>query len=280
VIWGVAFTVNKIGLESFTPPQLTALRFLVAGVAVIWLPRPAVSWPALIWIGLTLFAGQFLLQFFGIAHGMPPGLTAFAVQTQALFTVLFAALMLGDRPTGQQVAGMLAALAGLLMIALTLGHGVPATAFILTLASAVSWGVGNVLVKRLKNVDMLPLIAWACLVPPLPALVLSVALDGPSSLVQAIADVSWTSAGAVIYLGLVATVFGYAVWSSLLARYPAGAVAPYALLAPCSGALTSSLVLGERFEPLRLGGMAVMLLGLLIAVFPFGRFGVSRVQKT
>jgi O-acetylserine/cysteine efflux transporter len=30
-------------------------------------------------IGLTLFTGQFLFQFFGISRGMPPGLAAIVV---------------------------------------------------------------------------------------------------------------------------------------------------------------------------------------------------------
>ena len=37
----------------------------------MWLLPPPVPWTALIPTGLTLFAGQFLFQFFGIAHGMP-----------------------------------------------------------------------------------------------------------------------------------------------------------------------------------------------------------------
>ncbi|KPU95664.1 hypothetical protein APR50_09930 [Variovorax paradoxus] len=129
VVWGVAFVVSKIGLESFTPPQLTALRFLVAAAGVLWLPRPAVSWKAVVFIGFTVFTGQFLLQFFGIAFGMPAGLTAFVVQSQALFTVVFAALMFGDRPSSQQIIGMSVALVGLFVIGLTLSGGVPALAF-------------------------------------------------------------------------------------------------------------------------------------------------------
>ncbi len=92
VIWGFAFVATKIGLESFSPPQLTALRFLIASVPAVVLARPPIPWPALVAVGLTLFAGQFLFQFFGIAHGMPPGLASIIVQTQALFTILFAAL--------------------------------------------------------------------------------------------------------------------------------------------------------------------------------------------
>ena len=66
---------------------------------MVVVPRPNIPWSTLIAIGLTVFTGQFLLQFFGIAYGMPAGLTAVVVQTQALFTVLFATLVIGDRPT-------------------------------------------------------------------------------------------------------------------------------------------------------------------------------------
>ncbi len=271
VIWGVAFVVSKIGLESFTPPQLTALRFIVAAIAAIWLPRPRISWTLLISIGLSVFTGQFLLQFFGIANGMPAGLTAVVVQTQALFTVVFAAFAIGDKPSVQQVVGMLAALIGLLIIGLTLGGGVTAIGFVLTLASGVSWAIGNVLVKRLPKVDMLRLMVWASLVPPLPALAISSILDGPGSLIDAVASASWLGIGAAVYLGLLASVLAYAVWGSLLHQYSTGAVAPFALLSPCVGAITSALVFGERFGPLRLAGMACILIGVAIVALPLRR---------
>lgn len=283
VIWGVAFAVSKIGLESFTPPQLTALRFLVAATAVAWLPRPRISWKALISIGLTVFAGQFLFQFFGIANGMPAGLTAVVVQTQALFTVLFAALVIGDKPNVQQILGMITAFAGLVMIGLTLGATVPIVAFALTLASAISWAIGNVLVKRLPKVNMLHLMVWASLVPPIPALTISSILDGPLALLHALANVSALGMIAPLYLGLLASVFAYSVWGRLLQRYSTGAVAPFALLAPGVGAIASSLIYGESFGSYRLAGMAFMLFGLAIVVLPrrsvafvFARFGIGQ----
>lgn len=278
-IWGVAFVVSKIGLESFTPPQLTALRFLVAAVAAIWLPRPRIPWPSLIGIGLTVFTGQFLLQFFGIANGMPAGLTAVVVQTQALFTVVFAAVAIGDRPNAQQIIGMSAAFAGLSLIGFTLGGSVTLLGFTLTLASAVSWAIGNVLVKRLPKTDMLNLMVWASLVPPLPALAISAVLDGPASLMHAIAGASWLALGAPIYLGLLASVLAYAVWGSLLHQYPTGAVAPFALLSPCVGAIASVLVFGERFGLLRLFGMACILLGVAIVAFPLRRLRSLRAAR-
>ena len=77
---------------------------------------------------------------------------------------------------------------------------------------------------------------------------------------------SWLGLGATLYLGLVATVLAYAIWGHLLRCYPAATVAPFALLIPFVAAYASSLVFGERFGPLRLAGMALVLLGLAIIV--------------
>jgi O-acetylserine/cysteine efflux transporter len=271
VIWGIAFVISKVGLESFTPPQLTALRFIVAATAAIWLPRPNIPWPMLIAIGLTVFTGQFLLQFFGIAYGMPAGLTAVVSQTQALFTVLFAAIIIGDKPSAKQIVGMLIAFAGLLMIGSTIGGTITVLGFSLTLASAISWAIGNVLVKRLPKVDMLHLMVWASLVPPLPALAISFALDGPGALWSSLAHASWSGIGAPIYLGLLASVFAYAIWGNLLQRYSTGAVAPFALLSPCVGAIASAIVFGEQFGPVRVVGIVFMLIGIAIVAVPLQR---------
>ena len=71
---------------------MTALRFSIAAVPCLFVRKPKVSWPLLIAISFTLFLGQFLAQAFGIAHGVPVGLTSVIVQSQALFTIGFAAI--------------------------------------------------------------------------------------------------------------------------------------------------------------------------------------------
>lgn len=276
VIWGLAFVATRWALDDFTPPQLTALRFLIAAAPAIALARPRVPWRLLVPIGLTLFMGQFLLQFFGIAAGMPPGLAAIVVQTQALFTILFAALALGERPGRREWTGTALALTGLGLIALTVGRDLTAAGLALTGLSALSWGVGNVLVKRLPPVDMLRLMVWLSVIPPLPSLALSLALDGPHALGDALAASSWLGRAAALYLGLVATVLAYAIWGGLLRRYPAATVTPFALLIPFVAAYASSLAFGERFGPLRFAGMALVLLGLAVIVAPVGSEGRDR----
>jgi O-acetylserine/cysteine efflux transporter len=160
------------------------------------------------------------------------------------------------------------AFAGLAVIALTVGRDLTAVGLCLTAMSAISWGIGNVLVKRLPPVEMLNLMVWLSLVPPLPSLALSLAMDGPAGIARAVTGASWLAVAAALYLGLVATVLAYAIWGSLLRRYSAATVTPFALLAPFVAAYASSLVFGERFGALRLVGMGLVLLGLAVIVLP------------
>lgn len=268
VLWGAAFVATRIGLDSFSAPQLTLLRFGLAALPALVLPRPGVGGTSLVAVGLTLFAGQFLFQFFGIALGTPVGVAAVVVHAQALFTIAFAATLLGERPAARQWLGVALALGGLGLITLTVGGDLPPLAFLLTLLSPVSFGLGNVLLKRLGAADLPGLIAWLSLVPPLPALALSLVMDGPGALPRALVRGSWAGWIAALYLGVVATTLAYALWAALLRRYPASTVGPFALLVPVVGAALSALVFGERFGPLRLAGMTLILAGLAVLVGP------------
>jgi O-acetylserine/cysteine efflux transporter len=240
---------------------------MIAALLVFFYPRPKIAWSLLIIIGLTLFTGQFLLIFFAMQMGMPPGLASVTQQTQAFFTIALAAAFLRDRPTRRQIAGMIIAFAGLALVARTAGGDIPMIALVVAIAAALCWAVGNVLVKRIGPIPMRPLMAWLSLIPPIPALLISAVLPGPS-LFEALLRASFLSLAAVLYLGFIATVLAYASWGSLLARYPAANVAPFSLLAPCVGIFASMLIFAEHFGPARIAGIVLILLGLCVIVLP------------
>ena len=269
VIWGLAFVATKIALESFSPPQLTALRFLIACLPALLLPRPRIPWHLLILIGLTLFTGQFLLLFFAFVNGLPPGVASVTQQMQAFFTVGLAAVFLGDVPTARQGAGMAIALAGLILVGLTVDAQLSVLGLALAMGGALSWAVGNVLVKRTGDTPMFALVAWLSLVPPIPALAVAAVYDQQPFLIAQLLAASWTSLAAALYLGAIATTLAYAIWGRLLARYSTALVAPFALVAPCVGVVGSALVFGERFGAVRSVGMLFILAGLAVIVLPF-----------
>jgi O-acetylserine/cysteine efflux transporter len=268
VTWGLGFIAGRYAVDSFSAPQVVAIRFLIASTPVLFVAHPRVGWRTLVMIGATLFAGQFLLMFFAFEAGLPPGLASVTQQMHVFFTVLLSAVFLGDVPTRRQTAGMALAFAGLALIGLSVGGDLlrPA-ALVLAMGGAFSWSIGNVLVKRLPDQPMFPLIVWASLVPPLPALAISAAQGHGDSIVAAIAGAPWTGIAAVLYMGGASTAV-YAIWGDLLRRYPAGAIAPFALLSPCTGIIASAIIFGEAFSPLRCAGMALILAGLGWIILP------------
>ena len=96
IVWGLNFVVIKIGLHDMPPMLLGALRFMLAAFpAILFIRRPQIPLRWLLAYGLTISLGQFAFLFYAMSVGMPAGLASLVLQSQAFFTLLFAALFLG-----------------------------------------------------------------------------------------------------------------------------------------------------------------------------------------
>jgi O-acetylserine/cysteine efflux transporter len=268
IIWGLAFIATKFALDGFSAAQLAALRFVVAAIPALFLPRPRISLLTLGAIGTFLFTCQFILLFLAYDSGLPPGLASVTQQTQVFFTVPLAAIFLRDVPTRRQLLGIAVAMCGLALIGATVGGDLTFAALGFALAGALSWAIGNVLVKIAAPPAVGPLIAWASLAVPLPALAMSLAVDVNKNLLDTIMGATWPAIASVIYLGALSTNVAYAVWSHLLKRYPTAMVTPFALLVPCTGVVASALIFHETFSASRFAGMALIVAGLAVIVLP------------
>jgi len=267
VAWGVNFVVIDVGLGHFPPLLFSALRFLVAAVpAVLILRHPGVPWRWVALVALTLGILKFGLLFTGMAAGMPPGLSSLVLQTQAVFTAVLAVVLLGERLTRRQVAGLAVAIAGVALIAVDLGATSPAGAFVLVIGAAAMWGVTNVAIRRASPPDMLRFMVWVSALATLPLFALSAIVEGPQRDWDALRTAPWPAIGAVVYVGLVATVAGFGAWGYLIRTYSASTVAPFSLLVPVFGMAASALLLGERISPLKLLAGVLIIAGVLVGV--------------
>jgi O-acetylserine/cysteine efflux transporter len=264
VIWGLGFVASRLALDELSPALMTAMRFAIAAVPCLFVRRPNVPWTVLIAISATLFLGQFLAQSWAIAQGVPVGLASVIVQSQALFTVAFAAAAFREIPTGVQVAGIGVAMVGLLMICGTVGFDFSVGAFAVLMISPVSFAIGNLLLRQAREVPMFDLFAWLCLVPPLPLLARAFAADGPRATWLSLSHMSATGWISMLFVGAISTCIAYWLWGRLLRDHTAAQVVPFALLVPFVGAAASSVVFGETFGPLRLAGMVTVVGGIAI----------------
>jgi O-acetylserine/cysteine efflux transporter len=267
-VLGASFVAIHYGLEDAPPLLLTALRYIFAALpAVFFIKRPQIDLRLLIAYGLFVGVGQFGLLFIAIALGMPAGLASLVVQLQVFFTMLFALIVFGERPQRWQVLGAVIAFAGIGVIATERLEGAALLPLLLTIGAAMFWGMGNMASKKAGRVDMLGLVVWSSLVPPLPLLGLSLLVDGPAVIVDALTHFSWRGAGAVAFMAYGATVFGFSMWARLLSLYPASQVAPFALLIPVAGIGSAALLLGEEITLIEVIGCLTVLAGLLVNIF-------------
>ena len=271
VVWGVNFAVIKVGVAGIPPLLLGALRFMLAAFpALIFLRPPKVPLRLYLIYGMTISVGQFAFLFSAIHVGMPTGLASLVLQSQSFFTMLLAAWWLKEQWQANQMAGLLLAAVGLVLIGSAHGLSMPLAGFLLTIAAAVMWACGNIVTRavgRYGPMNQLAFVVWASLVPPLPFLALSYWLEGPATMVQAVQHIDLTALAAIAYLAWAATLFGYGVWTQLLGRYPANRVAPFTLLVPVVGLTTGWLVFGEALTTIHFAGSALLMAGLLVNLF-------------
>ncbi|GIW05294.1 MAG: hypothetical protein KatS3mg060_0099 [Dehalococcoidia bacterium] len=272
--WGGGAIAVKYAVLAMPPVAMAFWRYLIAAVilvALLVLGRRSLpklgDLPLLFLMGLTGIFGFAVpfnagLQFTGAGEGSV--LTAFS----PFVSFLFAAWLVGDRLTVRRLAAGVISLAGVVLL---VAGGPAATATspnrllgdLLVLVAAFNWGVYSVLVRLIqrRGVDLLDMTAWSIVVGVgLMALVLPFE---PRS-------IEWSAIGpdvllAVIYAGLISSVFAYLWWNEGVRRIGPARASLFTNLNPVAAVIIAAVVFGERFLPLQAAGAALVLAGLAIA---------------
>ncbi|MBM2615296.1 EamA family transporter [Actinoplanes sp. LDG1-06] len=264
-IWGFNFVMIETGLDHFPPLLFNALRFTLAAFpAVLFVGRPQVPWRWIIAVGLILGVTKFSLLFAGMAAGMPAGLSSLVLQSQAVFTVVFAVLLLRERPRPVQITGLLVATAGVGLVATRMGAAFGA--FLLIVGAAACWGLSNIATRKASPPDTLRFMVWVSAVASGPLIVLSLLVDGPSADLAAVRSTPVDALVALLYVALISTLAGFAVWGNLLNRYGASTVAPFSMLVPFFGMASAAVFLGERIHAVDVAGGVLVVGGILIGL--------------
>ncbi|MDR0260218.1 MAG: EamA family transporter [Comamonas sp.] len=281
VVWGINFVIMKWGLQSLTPFELGALRYLCAAFPlVLFIKPPRVHWRWVVLFGLLQGVGQFGFLFTALKVGMTASLASVVLQTQVFLTAVWTWVLLRERPGRPLVAGMGIAALGLacLLINELRSNGAGGTTLaglLLVLCAATSWACSNVVVrlaqKENASYDPVSFIAWGSLMPIIPFIGLSAWLDdgsvGKWLHAETWLQIPWLAWASIAYLGWVATIVGYGLWTKLIQRYSANRVAPFSLCVPVIGLTTGMLVLGETVTGWQWAGAVCVVLALVVVVW-------------
>lgn len=272
VMWGLSIPVTKLGLLTLPPLTLTALRFAIAVPLLLLfavgrqpLRRRAIPRVAALGV-LGIGVGQ-VAQTFGVAATSASVGTIISA-TIPVFIVFFAALRLKQPVSARQKLGLLAAFAGIALVALGQGDGTGATSgssasgagLVLLSALAIAfyyvWSVeladehGAAVVAAWSTffgfVALLPWAGWEMWWVPI--------------------HVTNEAIAAAAYLGVVVTVAGLFLWLHLLRTVPAGIAASVQYLQPVVGIAAAAAMFGDRLGVLFLAGVLTVLGGLVLAM--------------
>lgn len=265
-IWGINFYFMKVGISEISPMILGCLRYILVLLPALFFIRiPQVGWKWLLLYGLISNFSQFAFMFSAIATGMPTGLVALVVQSQAFFTVIIATFFLKENASWNQWLAIVIASFGLGLIALGQQHShVPLIGLLLVLCSAFSWACGNIVVKRMGAVHPVGLVVWGNLLTPVWFLLLAIQNTGWKGVIADWNALTWKGFGAAAFLAYFATIVGYGLWIYLLTRYPAAKISPLSLWVPVISMIFAYLVLDEHLNSWQWLGSAVVMLGLMV----------------
>lgn len=264
VIWGLNFIFVTLGLKTFPPLLLCALRFIFASLPLIFFVKiPKASFKMIAMYGLIMFGLQFSLLFIGMNIGVTPGMASLILQVQVFFSLFFAVLFLGEKPYSWQLIGALVSFSGIGLVAFHITGSTSFFGFLCLLGAAATWGVGNLITKKIQQQNM-ALIIWGSFIAAFPMMALSLWLEGPTQVINSLYHFTWIGVVAIGYIVIVSTWLGYGIWNWLLSRYPISLVVPFTLLIPVVGATGSILLLGESCEYWKIVSGLLVIAGVCI----------------
>jgi O-acetylserine/cysteine efflux transporter len=265
LVWGFNFVVIEIGLQEIPPLLLCFARFFLTSIpAIFFVKFPSTSFKMVALYGLIMFALQFALLFMGMYAGVTPGLASLLLQTQVFFTILLAVLFLDEKLNRWQVIGALLSFSGIGLVGMNVGGSVTFSGFLLLIASAASWGTGNLISKKIGKVNMIALVVWGSLIAWPPLLAVSFFLEGSDRIFFSLKNLSWLPIGSILYITYLSTLFGFGVWSWLLHHYRLPVIAPFTLLVPIVAIVSSVLVFGEALQSWKIFAGILVIAGLCI----------------
>ena len=264
-VWGTNFVVIKFALTDLPPLLFAALRFSLAFIpAAFFLRRPKVPWGNLALYGVLIGVGQFGVLYVAMHGHISPGLASLVVQTQVFFTIGISMKMTGETVKPFQWFALLLAASGIGVIVVHTDGTTTIVGLLLVLFAAMSWAAGNITAKRAVGINMLAYVVWSSIFAVPPLLLLSFAFEGSDAMLTGLSTASTSTWLAVAWQSFGNTLFGYAAWGALLARYPAATITPMALLVPVFGMSASSWWLAESLPAWKLIAAALVIAGLAI----------------
>jgi drug/metabolite transporter (DMT)-like permease len=272
VVWGASFIFTKIALRDLEPTTVVWLRFTI-GIVILGfaaaarrqlVPPKKNEWLYFIVLGILGITFHQWLQSTGL-QTVQASTTAWVVATSPIFIAIFSWAFLREKLNWLQVAGILMAALGVLLVVSDGNLGSVFTGQfgtygdILILISAINWAVFSILstsgLKRYQPTQMMFFvmgIGWFF------TTILFLLGNG----VRDILNITWPSFFGVTFLGILCSGLAYIAWYDALYALTATQTGAFLNVEPLVAVLVAWAVLGEKILVITLVGGMIILIGV------------------
>ena len=265
VLWGLNFVALKIAVLSLPPIFLAGFRFLLISIPwIFFVEKPKVSKKQFITLPITLGVLQYSLLYYGMSTGLSAGLSAVILQTQSFFTVIMSTILIKEKPRLNEILGLLIGALGVMILLINNNGDFKIEAVLIILAAAISWGIANIQLKNLGNVNMVSFLIWISPFAAIVLFIISFILEYDLVLNIDFSNVEIKVFLSIFYTAYLSTVIGFTMWQYLLNKYKSVQITPYGLLVPVTGSIFGYIILSEVLEIYQIIAGIVIIIGLMV----------------
>jgi drug/metabolite transporter (DMT)-like permease len=278
IVWGSTYLAIRVGVETFPPFTMAAIRYLIAGAILLpigWLSGSAEQrrddrpgkrqWAAMLLLGAMLPAGGNGLVSWAEVK-LPSSIAALLVATVPLWIVVADALLSRRMPGLTRWAALIVGLIGVMVLSGVGTSSVPVGPTVAVLLAAVSWGTGSALQSRLPVPSRAMLMAGMEMFCG--GIVCAVVAAFQGNLSFPVGHVSAHSWWALIYLIGPGTLLAMTCYVFVLGKLAPTTVSSYAFVNPVVAVILGALILNERLSGREAIGAVIVVLsvaGLLVS---------------
>ncbi len=263
LIWGLHFIVMKVTVgETADPLFYAAVRMSIVAIIMLpWLKWHSGFMSPILGAGLGYGALNYAFMFpaLGLTTASAAAIT---IELYVPFSIILSVLVFKDRIGLYKALGIVLAFIGVIIIAAAKPDETAGPYFlwgiVLMIGAAMSEAIGAVLVKLVKGVGPLQLLAWFAVIGSAVLWPLTIILE--ANQLDAFAPENRKSfAFALAYSALLVSIVAHGSYYWLLQRLPIYIVSSTGLMTTVIAVIASAVLLGERLTlNLLLGGIITL----------------------
>jgi len=261
LLWSGNFIAIAYLVKEIEPFTALMLRFIA--VSIILMPF-LFSIPSkknfiyLIFATIAIVPGHFGLLFLSIEYTKSLAGISILIQLAIPFSILLSWIIFKDKLNRLRIIGLTIAFIGMLFLLYSPDLLSSRKAFFIAIGSAVSMGIYFVVVKKVKKVKSVAIIAWTSFLGiPMMYLFMLYSNQSFEVLYNIKSNLTYYS---FIYIVIASSIIGHGIWAYLIKIEDISFISPFLLLVPLFTSILSIFVFDEQFS------ISFIILGSMIII--------------